>query len=242
MLLVDHLFVIALATLLPWYSWRYQRALAARIRQGEQPDRRRLYLQTSLEHWCALFALALLWFLEERSLTALGLVTPGGGGFWSGAAFATAFVLYLVLAWRKVRQMTAAEKNTQVAGMGEFAALLPHNKRELKAFAVLSVTAGIVEEIVYRGYLFWFFLPLLPPWAVVIVTSLFFGLGHIYQGGGNALRITGIGIAIGALYLVTGSIWVPIALHILGDILQGAITFELLRDAHKSKESDAAVT
>lgn len=237
---VDHLVVMALAALIPWYAWRAQRALAARIRRGERPDRPRLYLHTSIEQWSVLAVLAVLWSLLGRPVTALGFVAPTGSGFWIGAGIASAVLVYLAFVWRKVKSMSAADKAKQVAAMGDLAALLPQNRRDLKAFTVLSFTAGIVEEIVFRGYLFWYFLPLLPAWAVVIVTGLLFGLGHIYQGSNNALRIAAIGIAIGALYLVTGSLWVPIVLHILADVMQGVTIVELHRGSKSRKASGVA--
>ena len=61
----------------------------------------------------------------------------------------------------------------------------------------------------------------MPMWAVVVVSSVAFGLGHSYQGAGGMVRVTLIGLVFGALYVFTGSIWIPIVAHVILDVLQG---------------------
>ena len=106
---------------------------------------------------------------------------------------------------------------------------LPRTRRHLSHFAGLSVTAGIVEEIVYRGFMIWLLGNFVPLWAAVIISSVFFGLGHSYQGLEGALRTGAAGLVFAVLYVVSGSIWLPIIGHALIDILQGRLVFELLR-------------
>lgn len=227
MTIVDHLFVIALATVVPWLGWRAQRAQTARIRLGEIPDRPALYRETAIGQWGLFAGLAFLWVLQDRPLQDLGFVPPAGAGFLIGVLLAAGVVGYLFYVFHKAKNMRAAEKAEQIKELGDLVPLLPHNGRDLRFFAGLSVTAGIVEETVFRGYLFWYFAPLLPAWGLVLITGIFFGVAHSYQGAKNALRITGIGVAFGALYLVTGSIWLPILLHILADVIQGAALVEI---------------
>ena len=47
--------------------------------------------------------------------------------------------------------------------------LLPHTPGELRGFNLLSITAGICEEVLYRSYIWWYVAvwtgPLLAPWA-----------------------------------------------------------------------------
>ena len=44
---------------------------------------------------------------------------------------------------------------TQIAASPGVQAIIPENTRDLRAFAALGVTAGVCEEILYRGYLLW---------------------------------------------------------------------------------------
>jgi membrane protease YdiL (CAAX protease family) len=69
----------------------------------------------------------------------------------------------------------------------------------------------------------------MPTWAVIVVSSLAFGLGHSYQGAGGVARVTLIGLAFGAFYVFTGTIWLPMLAHAVLDIVQGASILEILR-------------
>jgi len=99
--------------------------------------------------------------------------------------------------------------------------ILPVTNEEKNGWRVLAVTAGITEEIQYRGYLF-FAIPLLFPmvsvWIVLLISSAVFGLGHIYQGK-EAFKPVLAGLYFGFLYIILGSIIPIIVLHILQDLV-----------------------
>ncbi len=71
-------------------------------------------------------------------------------------------------------------------------ALLPQTATEKRWFDAVSVTAGICEEIIYRGFLFAYFAAWLPGAAagvVIVLAGLVFGLGHLYQGAAGIVKI-----------------------------------------------------
>jgi len=105
--------------------------------------------------------------------------------------------------------------------MAEVAGLVPHTTSELGLFTALAITAGICEEVLYRGFLVGYAARFMPAWVAVIVTSAVFGFGHWYQGVGNAAQTGVVGLIMGVIYLVTGSIGAPIALHAIVDIAGG---------------------
>ena len=113
-------------------------------------------------------------------------------------------------------QADQQEKARHKSSFGHVSKYLPHTSGELRSFVGVSVTAGVVEEIVYRGFVFWYLGQWMPLWAVVIVSSAAFGLGHSYQG------------------------WLPIIAHVLLDALQGAAILEILRDDDGRVTPDAA--
>jgi uncharacterized protein len=64
-------------------------------------------------------------------------------------------------------------------------ALLPTNNRERWAYAFVSLTAGICEEVLFRGlviYLLRRFDPSLSVVWLVVISSVIFGFAHAYQG------------------------------------------------------------
>ena len=53
---------------------------------------------------------------------------------------------------------------------------------ERSSFAALCITAGICEELLFRGFLLWYLTELMPlPLAVIGTVALFVGV-HVYQG------------------------------------------------------------
>lgn len=235
---VDHLLVIVLLAL-PVYSYFSYRRTVARAEAGEVFSRPQLYAQTQALEWALFAAVAGLWLVGERPLADLGFIEPGGAGFaWSVLASAAALG-YLLLAWQKVRQMDASDRARQVDALGDLRFFLPVDRRDFRHFCGLSVTAGFVEEIVFRGFLFWYLGQYMPLWAVVLVSSLIFGLAHSYQGVGGIVRVFGVGIGFALLYHFSGSLWLPMVVHALGDILQGRIVLELLRSETRPAETAA---
>lgn len=78
--------------------------------------------------------------------------------------------------------------------------LLPQRPAEMVLWVAISMTAGFVEEFVYRGYLQTQFVRWgLAPLAAVIAQALIFGLGHSYEGFNAVLVIAVYALMFGAL-------------------------------------------
>ena len=229
MQLVDHVFILLLFVLQPVHAAIESRYYVARVKAGQPAERVRLYRQTALVEWLFFAFLIAAWFDFDRPLAGLGFVMPGGPGFWIGVALCIAMVGYFLYAWRSVTHASATEKARYAKSFGNLVIFVPHTRRELNNFYAVSITAGIGEEIVYRGFVIWYLGQYMPVWGAVVVSSVAFGLGHSYQGAGGALRTGLAGLVFGALYIVSGSIWLPIVAHALLDVLQGAAIHEILR-------------
>ena len=242
MQLVDHVLMLLLFVAQPIQGALESRYYLARAKAGEPLERTRFYRQTTAVEWLFLLLLIAAWFDAGRPIEDLGFVISGGAGFWAGVIFCIAVSAYLLYSWRTVKTANAAEKMRYAESLGELVHFLPQTKRELHNFYLVSVTAGIVEEIVYRGFVLWYFSQYMPLWGAVVASSVAFGLGHSYQGARGALRISAIGLALGTLYVVSGSIWLPIIAHVLADILQGAAIFELLRKDDRANGAIADLT
>ena len=218
---VDHVFILLLFLVQPVYGAFEARRYDARERAGEPFDRILFYRQTA--------ALGVAWYMLGRPISDLGFVTPGGAGFWGGLILLGAMIVYLLYGWRWAARASDTEKTKTVESIGKTIRYLPHTPRELRNFVGISITAGIVEEIVYRGFVLWYLGQVMPLWAAVTVSSVAFGLAHSYQGPSGALRCGLIGLGFAVFYVLTGSIWLPIVAHILLDALQGGAILELLR-------------
>ena len=68
-------------------------------------------------------------------------------------------------------------------------AILPHTPGEFRRFVPLCFTAGICEELLFRGYLVWVLQSWIGLWAAAGVSMVVFGLAHTYQGFQFGVRI-----------------------------------------------------
>jgi len=106
--------------------------------------------------------------------------------------------------------------------------LIPHSAKEGQLFNALSVTAGICEELLYRGFLIAYFGAFV---EAVVLSSIAFGFGHMYQGKIGIVKTGGIGLALAGLYVLTGSLWAPMVLHVLVDVNSGFVARKALSRA-----------
>ncbi|MCJ8007055.1 CPBP family intramembrane glutamic endopeptidase [Lederbergia wuyishanensis] len=104
----------------------------------------------------------------------------------------------------------------------KFADIMPVTKEDKKVWTFVSWTAGITEEIIYRGFLI-FAIPHLFPslsiWAVLIISSIIFGLAHTYQGFSNVVRTSIVGLFFAVLYMCLHSIIPVMLLHFFIDYI-----------------------
>ncbi len=82
---------------------------------------------------------------------------------------------------------------------------------------VVAVIAPVVEELLFRGWLWSAFSRWLPGWAVVIVTSVLFAAFHLDPAQGIPLILTGL--FLGWVRMTTGSVGPAIAAHLANNAL-----------------------
>ena len=99
------------------------------------------------------------------------------------------------------------------------ASMLVTNWQYVVAFLMLVILAPVGEELLFRGYLYGKLRKSAPIWVAVLVTSLTFGLAHLWTGGDGPLQWA-VAIDTFVLSLVmcsvreyTGAIWITIFMH-----------------------------
>lgn len=102
--------------------------------------------------------------------------------------------------------------------LGDIMTPLAGSKHLGLAFALI-VLAPLIEELIFRGYLFTAWRPTkLGLWGTVILTSLIFTSIHAEQYSGLLLLYLFVfSVILGLAREKTGSIWTPIALHVLNN-------------------------
>jgi CAAX protease family protein len=208
-----------------FYLWpRHVRA----VERGEPQARTLAYTRTMFEEW-TLAALALaITLAARRPVDTLGLRPPEDWRFWAGLSLSLVYgVLILVQGTALARKPDSlARLRTRVEPLRP---LLPHTPAEFRRFVPLSFTAGICEELLYRGYLVWVLQSWIGLWPAAIVSMVLFGLGHSYQGFKFGVRAFLAGVFMGLLALATGSILPGMLLHALIDLGSGWVTHMAVR-------------
>jgi len=101
------------------------------------------------------------------------------------------------------------------------AALLPRTTQEQWTFAALAVTAGVCEELIYRGFglaaLRWA-VPGISEGALIAVTATAFGLAHLYQGRVGVVLTGVLGAYFAWITISTGTLLPAMLLHGLVDL------------------------
>lgn len=218
----DHAIAAVLVILLPlvghWKYRRLQRAMAS----GNLEARSRMYVKTALTQWTVLAVTVGHWLLRDRQVEDLGLWFESTGRFWGGLAVCLVLsALFVVQAW-VIRGSESAQRQVRKSTQN-LAAIAPGNDRELRMFYGLSLTAGICEEILYRGYMIWYVQQTVPWWLAIVVAAVFFGCGHAYQGVSGVAKTFAVGLVTGGLFVIMGSVWGVALLHAVVDASSGFV-------------------
>ena len=188
---------------------------AARLRR--EGSRLRRYRRTAVLEW-SLVAVALVLVLAAPGLDLadVGVRLPRASAYTVVGAVGLAVSVALLVALRR-----RVDRGVEVVAPGSVGALIPRTPAERRAFLGVALTAGICEELLYRGVLLGVAAVLLPGLdavRLVLVSALVFGLAHLYQGVVGMLTAVVLGGCLAVLYLGSGSLLLPVAYHLLVDL------------------------
>jgi len=121
-----------------------------------------------------------------------------------------------------VRRLRRAQPERLAAAVAPLRQILPAFGPEMVAFAVVSLTAGVCEELLYRGWL----VNLLRAatgsvWIAIVAGAAVFGIGHAYQGTKGMLRTGFIGLQLAYLFVAVDSLVPGQILHAAVDMVTG---------------------
>lgn len=213
--LLAHLLFLHLLAGEPWLGVVFYRRLRAKLQVD--PRARASYYRLLLAwEWAWMAVIAAILLGTNDPLGAIGLRPLDDLGFQLLAGIGAG----VALTTAAMRLVPALRQNVQRQLAGS-AALLPSRPAERWLFAAVATTAGICEEVLYRGFV-WFYLsttlPALPVWAIGAASALLFAVGHAYQGKAGIVQTGAAGAAFFALYALTGSLVPAIVLHALADL------------------------
>ena len=186
----------------------------------ESAERLWLYGSTIAFQWLAAGVVAWRAWAHGFNAEQLGLVMPGRLRLSVVTALGAALIV--TLQWLNLRRMGRSTSPLRRPLQALAERILPQSTVELIPFFALAVTAGLCEEFLYRGFAMAVLSRTgLPAGVVILLSSILFGLAHLYQGRAGLVSTTVLGILFGISRAALGSL-VPVAVwHIGVDLVAG---------------------
>jgi membrane protease YdiL (CAAX protease family) len=213
------LIFFVLGVVVPWRGRKRLQQLLAKPRV-EPRERLSLYFSTIAFQWIAAAAAAWRAWAHGYTAAQLGLALPGR--FRLSAITACGAILIVTLQWLNLRRMgrSASPLRGPLQALAE--RILPQSPMELIPFMALALTAGICEEFLYRGFAIAAISRTgLPSAAVILLSSVLFGLAHLYQGRAGFLSTMVLGILFGISRTALSSLLPVIVWHVGVDVVAG---------------------
>ncbi len=222
--LFDHLNVLVFTCLYPIYVFFAYRKVKNDLIENKPGIRIGDYKETIFWLWLLCIITIVIWISNDRLLNVLRLDFSFS---WVVLISILLFVItpfLFLLLFRSIRnddkQRESIKEKFDSVDANEF---LPRSKKEFKWFVFLSITAGICEELLFRGFLIWYFETLGNTLLAIVISSILFGAAHSYQGVKGFFRSGFFGLILALILIWTDSLLIPIYLHIAGDVYNGIV-------------------
>jgi membrane protease YdiL (CAAX protease family) len=236
------LFLFVLVTLVEGLVFfpKFKAAVAAGV-----PDARaKAYRRTTIGQWVFSAVVVVAWIVTRRSWTALGLVPQSDWHFRAALGVLAGIVAFGLHQSRSIARL--ADKPDDVAlyreRLSELRYLLPHTREEYRRFVLLSVTAGVCEELLVRGYLMWVLRSYMGVTAAIAVSAVAFGLGHAYQGVKGIVKTTVVGVVMNLIVLLSGWLVPAMIVHAIIDANAGQVGFIVFRESGAGRREMASAS
>ncbi len=129
-----------------------------------------------------------------------------------GVPGALATYVFLLLLTRNSR-LFPDDLSSQMQALYKFASSF-----RWPVLVALSILAGVGEELLFRGAIQGWLLQYTGPWTAVLAASVLFGLVH-YMSFTYFVVATGLGLLLGAVYQLSGSLELVMVWHAVYDML-----------------------
>ncbi len=193
--------------------------------QGLPPGMSRvlLYAPVLLFQW---FLFGLVWWgLRLRGVSLRAILSNrwrGPAGFARRALIAIGFWASAFIVLGHVVDALGLREPAKIKAVASL--LLPTEPLEYAVWVLVALTAGLVEEVVFRGYL----QRQLTAWtrnhaSGIVLSAIVFGAGHLYQGAASAAAIFLIGALFGALAYACRSLVPGVYAHAWADLYPALI-------------------
>ena len=180
-----------------------------RTRRDRPPKTRLARYQTTIMRAAILMGLLLLAAYTENVSAAelgLGLKLDTAGLIGLGVAAIVCLGLGISTAMAKPTKQGLRSSETDI--------LKPEDWRERGYFVGFVLVIGFAWELLYRGFLLWWLVPLVGVSVAVLLSGISYGLAHGWKNSRQGLGSIVSALLFATGYALTGSLWWLIIIHI----------------------------
>ena len=231
---ISWMFVLFVVVGLPLAAAAQQRALARDPVRAAGIDRGTIYVSAAITQ--AVLLLAAWLAMRDTGADLVPLLPIGSLAIL--AALAMLGIGLLPVLFPGWTDAPARERSAMIA---------PRTTREAIGFAGVALSAGIAEEIAYRCVLYALLFHAMISagagtvaafWGAAAIGAIAFGAAHAFQGWRSAVAAGAIGLLMQLTLVFTGNVLLPIAVHVIHDLIAG---FVIARRARRGVPGGAPV-
>lgn len=232
--ILDHLIMFILGVVVPLRSWQSAQAGDLQQLRFDSRAKKIMYYSNGALLWALALVVLAVWWGSGRSFDLLGL------GAWAGTLPTLGWVIIGVFTLLYVGDLVMelashAQQKQSKEELRQNISFLPATGREYFHYLFLAISAGICEEIVFRGYFIRYF-----QWVLgweslaaiglsLLLPAIAFGIPHLYQGWQAVVKIVAMALMFGTFFLLTGTLWPLIIVHAAIDIVGGFVSYRLMQ-------------
>ncbi|ANM30392.1 hypothetical protein ABI59_13645 [Acidobacteria bacterium Mor1] len=237
MKLLDHLLALAFGLVLPvlqaWGSSGEAEDSAATEPQPQTTaEKRGAYWSTAFAHTVFGGMTLGVWYLGGRSFSELGLTEAPTN---LGSALALTLLYFAVYGADTYEKLRPSKLEESRARCRREAPHMPVNRIEVLHTLPAIAAAAVWEEVLFRGFLIAYVghftgSSTLGVAAAVVLPAISFGVLHLNQEPRAVAMCVVLAIIVGVILVVTGSLWIPIAIHFVVNLIAMSMGPWLMRE------------
>ena len=228
---VDHIIAFVFCIAIPLYAAR-QKAKGTSFTSFSSDQKKQIYISGSFSLFVMGAIVVSVWLIFQRPLSELGLTQPVNfrSWWWIAIIFVLVYLLDTFISFSSKKEV-----DKTIEEFKRRTPFLPTKNSELPEYFLMCFSAGVFEEIVYRGYLInycWYLFEgyKYQQMIAVVLPALAFSVAHFYQGAKAVLKIFFLSVFFGYLFIYSGSLLIVMILHFLVDAIGGLLTIKYMKE------------
>jgi membrane protease YdiL (CAAX protease family) len=233
---LDHILALFFCVAIPLFGARQRKGFSGVPFSSEQ--KKQIYIAGSFSLFLMGAAVGIVWLLFRRPISELGLTQPSNfsAWWWMPLVFALIYIADAFITLSSKKGMDEA-----IESFKKRTPFLPTKTKELPEYFLMCFSAGVFEEIAYRGFLVTYCWYLFEgsnyqTMFAVAVPAFAFAIAHFYQGAKAVVKIFVLAIFFGYMFILSGSLLLVMILHILVDALGGLLTIKYMKDDNEPEQ------